>query len=103
MVHKLTLLRQLLATEITIHFGPKLNEKRTVHLELLKCYSKHVKDLFDTAESQHEAYRQGKIIRTQVKALLPPKTSQEMFAVGNKESGELVKNVRHMLKPIVGG
>ena len=102
LVHQLTSPRQLLETEVTIQFGPNLNEKRMVHLELLKCHSKLVKDLFDAAEPQHEAYRQGKIIRTQVKALLPPETPKDMFAVGGKESGELVKNVRYVLRPIIG-
>lgn len=101
LVHQLTSLRQLLETEVTIQFGPKLKQKRTIHLELLKCYSKHVRDMFDAAEPQHKAYQQGKIIRTQVKALLPPETSTEMFAVGGKESGELVKNVRPLLRLIV--
>jgi hypothetical protein len=102
LVHQLTSFRQLLETEVTIQFGPKLKQKRTVHLELLKCYSKHVKDLFDASKSKYEAYQQGKIIRTQVKALLPPETPTDMFAVGGKESSELVKNVRHVLRLIIG-
>jgi hypothetical protein len=93
-VQQLTSLRQLMGAEVTIRFGPKLDQKRTVHLGMLKCYSKDIKYLFDNAEPKYVAYQQGKTIRTQVKALLPPETPKTMFTVGNKDADGLVVKVR---------
>jgi hypothetical protein len=98
LVQYLTLLRQLMGTAITIRFGPELDQKRTVHLGLLKCYSKDIRYLFENAEPKHVAYQQGKMIRTQLKALLPPETPEAMFAVGSKDADGLVVKVRHMLR-----
>jgi hypothetical protein len=83
-----------MGTEIIIRFGPELDRMRTVHLELLTCYSKHIRYIFDNAEPKHTAYQQGKTIRTQVKALLPPETPKTMFAVGSKDADGLVVKVR---------
>ncbi|KAF2797958.1 hypothetical protein K505DRAFT_333838 [Melanomma pulvis-pyrius CBS 109.77] len=83
-------LQELFNTPINIEFGADLNQKCIVHLELLKCYSKLVKDLFNSAEPYHLAYAQGRSLRQSVKALLWPKTPTNMFS-GEKAADTVEK------------
>ncbi|KAH7130150.1 hypothetical protein B0J11DRAFT_566233 [Dendryphion nanum] len=71
--------RELLRTPIQIIYGQDRKDTYTVHLELLRCYSRVVHSLFDSAEEKAIQYQQATKLRKDLKNLLPPKTATEEF------------------------
>ncbi|KAF2682912.1 hypothetical protein K458DRAFT_432335 [Lentithecium fluviatile CBS 122367] len=70
---------KLLDTAITLEYGEKLDQKCSIHLQLLSDHSPKLRQLFVQASELREAYLKAKSMRQKAKALTPPNTSAEAF------------------------
>jgi hypothetical protein len=66
-------------TEITLVYGKKLKQSRTIHQELLCCHSDSAQRLFKGAEALREAYSLADDIRRQLKELVYPRVTDKTF------------------------
>lgn len=83
---------KLLDTTITLQYGEKLDQKCSIHLQLLSDRSPKLRQLFAQASKLREDYLMVKSMRQSVKSLLPPETSVEAFL--GKRVDEMVARVR---------
>ncbi|KAF2133675.1 hypothetical protein P153DRAFT_96707 [Dothidotthia symphoricarpi CBS 119687] len=81
-------------TDITLEFGTKLENKRTIHLELLCCHSTVARQQFEKAKQLRDVYNFANDMRRQLKVFTASAMSSNFFEVHHKEDKCIVQIVR---------
>ncbi|CAI6334224.1 unnamed protein product [Periconia digitata] len=76
---KVTFTGELMQTTVTLEYGRNLKEQSSLHLSCLVNQSTNLAHRFANAENIRRNYAKTKVMRHQVKALLPPQLSEKQF------------------------
>jgi hypothetical protein len=75
----LTLYSELYKTPILLVYGDTANQSVTVHLELLRCYSKPISKLFAEADQIRKQYDAAKSLKDELKRIVPAGITADSF------------------------
>lgn len=73
-------------TELTLEYGKRFKNTRTVHEELLCCYSSTAAQMFKDAQPFRKSYAASDDLRKELKEFVSPRVTKEQFDADHLEN-----------------